>query len=245
MNASACLKMPAHVADDPILAILPGGANTPVVSDLPMRDLDWWLDKTEEFAAEYLDIRSFRLREKFDIPSFFPWKQVLPVFDPSGLATREAISAALRYQGLDVWGGVADRGYDGCGGSNVPTLHFIELSTRPNEDMMDKTAEELRASQEQFLTMRGYVLAYGLYWFAVGRSLAEDASGSHFDEDTWTLFPDDRLPGPGVRREACAGTRYRDPEGANYQELLFSWQNTHERSPNCGARRVFQAVPRL
>lgn len=233
MNTSTCLEAPPfEETEDTILAILPKETPSTVFPE-EIRNMGWWIDRAEEFAREFLDV-DFKIRDRFIIPDSFPWKHVIPIFDPSGLTSSEALTYALCYQGLDVWGGVAGRVYDGWHGSSMPSLHFMEFSVRPSEDTMGKSPAELRTSQEEFLTMRQYILAYGLYWFAVGKRLDETSPDGLFDKHTSTLFPDDRLPGPGLRREACALTRGH--------ELMFTWQRPDESSPDCGARRAFPAA---
>jgi hypothetical protein len=188
--------------------------------------IDWWLDRTEEFAREFLDV-DIRLRERFEIPADLPWPRAIPIFDPSGLTTFDAIQSSLVYQGMGVWSGVAGRSYHGFGSSNQPSLSFIEDSAAPNFDTFGKSGDELRAGQDEsldtFLSMRGYVFAAGLCYFARRQLL---------DADTVTIFPNDLLPGPGIRREATAFTAD--------EEIRFSWTAPDIGIATVGARRVAQ-----
>ena len=75
-------------------------------------DLATWLAKTEEFAEKHFGVK-INLRKRFAIPEVFPWKSVIPVFDPGGLTNRDAVQKALKDSGLTVWEEVDVMKYSG------------------------------------------------------------------------------------------------------------------------------------
>ena len=145
--------------------------------------LDWWLDKTQEFAKTHLGVE-INLRERFAIPAELPWKNVIPVFDPGTLTNRGVVEQALKALGLTVYEETDVMKYAGSEALNAPTLHFIEDSVRPNADTMNVSPNQLRKTGKSYLSLRGYGLAFAVYHFATGK---------HLDPETFTWFPEDRL----------------------------------------------------
>jgi len=151
-------------------------------------NLDWWIDKTQKFTKEYLGV-DIDLRERFDIPAELRWDSVIPIFDPGNLNNKDAVHNALRSQKLVVFEESEVSLYSGSEPSGTPTLHFIEKSVRPNRESMNLSPDTLRTTGENYLDMRGYVLAMAVYHFATGKYL---------DTETFTWFPESRMPGENV-----------------------------------------------
>ena len=152
-------------------------------------DLDWWLKRAETFARKRLGVK-VSLREMFDVPTELPWKSVIPVFDPGGLTNRDMVDKALKAQNLTVYEETDVMGYTGSEANTKPTLILIKNSIRPDEDTLTQTgmsADDLRQTGKPYLRLRGYGLAMGLYYFV--------KKGYLDPKETWTRFPEDRLPG--------------------------------------------------
>ncbi len=181
------------------------------------QNLDWWLAKTEEFAEKHLGVR-VNLRERFAIPAELPWESAIPVFDPGALTNRGMVDFALRAQGLAVWEEEDVMKYAGSEAGEAPTLHFINNSVTPDDDTMNLSPNDLRATKKSFLRLRGYGLAFAVYYFATGKYL---------DPKTFTWFPEDRLPGGSVAHGAWDPAR---------REVRFYWGCAGYRSSDGGAR---------
>lgn len=195
--------------------VLPGVNQ--VTENLAPQDLNWWLKKTEEFAKNHLGIE-VNLRERFAIPAELPWQSAIPVFDPGKLENRNMVEKALKRQGLAVWEETDVIKYAGSEAGEAPTLHFIENSERPNEDTMNMSPDQLRDTKKSYLRLRGYGLAFAVYHFATRK---------HLDPETFTWFPEDRLPGGWVARGFW---------GPASREVLFDWDDPDDRRACCGAR---------
>lgn len=190
---------------------------TPVVITTPEQTLDWWLAKTEEFGKKHLGVE-INLRERFVIPDELPWQSVIPIFDPGALTTRGAVNKALKGLNLSVYEEVNVMKYAGSEASKEPTLHFIENSVRPDKDSMNLSPDELRATGKRYLRLRGYALAMAVYHFA---------TGEYLDPETFTWFPEDRLPVGSV-----AYGHWR----RSFSRVGFVWDNPDYRRSNGGAR---------
>jgi len=156
---------------------------TPMSAIEVVQDLDWWLDKTEEFTKRFLGVE-VNLRKRFAIPAELPWKSAIPVFDPGGLTNRETVQKALKASGLAVWEEVDVMKYTGSEANKEPTLHFIENSARPDEDTMGMSPDQLFTTGKNWLDLRGYALAFGVHHFA---------TREYLDPQTFTWFPTSRL----------------------------------------------------
>ena len=137
----------------------------PVVFKTSDTDLNFWLDKCQEFTKEYLGV-VINLRERFAIPAELPWQSVIPVFDPAGLTNRDAAQKALKDFGLTVYEEVDVMKYCSSEASKKPTLHFIQNSIRPDEDTMGMSADQLVTTGKNWLDMRGYTLAFAVHHLA-------------------------------------------------------------------------------
>ena len=133
-------------------------------------DLDWWIEKTEASAKKHLNT-TIDLRKRFMIPTELSWESVIPVFDPGNITNRDAVELSLKTQKLAVWEETDVIKYSGGTSSGEPTLKFIRKAKRPNEGTMGKLPDQLRETGMEYLTLRGYALAFGLYYFAISEYL--------------------------------------------------------------------------
>lgn len=189
----------------------------PAVISTAEQTLDWWLAKTEEFSKRYLGAE-INLRERFAIPAELPWGSIIPVFDPGSLTNRDMVKKALGGLNLGVYEETDVMKYAGSKAGEEPTLHFIENSVRPNEDTMNMSPNQLRDTKKLFLRLRGYGLAMAVYHFA---------TGEYLDPETFTWFPEDRLPGGRVA--------FGDWDGSS-SRVRFYWSYPDYRGSCCGAR---------
>jgi hypothetical protein len=178
-------------------------------------DLDWWLAKAQEFAKLRFGV-DVDLRKRFVISTQLLWQNAIPVFDPGNLTNREMVDKVLKASSLSVYEEADVMNYTGSEADQGPTLHFIENSVRPNTDTMNKSPNQLRATGANYLRMRGYGLAFALYKFAMGK---------HLDPETFTWFPEDRLPGGNVACGCWYGGKVR-----------FCWYSPDYRYSYSGAR---------
>jgi hypothetical protein len=196
---------------------------TPAVITTPVRTLDWWLAKTEEFSRMHLGVE-INLRDRFVIPDEFPWSNVIPVFDPGTLNNRDAINKVTKALRIRIFEEVDVVNIDGSEASKEPKLHFIENSICPNSNSMNSSPDDLRATGKNYLRLRDYIFAMAVYHFATGRYL---------DYETFTRFPEDRLPNGNV----MSGYWYK-----NDRSLRLSGSSTpNNRHHNGGARVVVPA----
>jgi hypothetical protein len=180
-------------------------------------DLNFWLNKCQEFAKKYLGVE-INLRERFVIPAELPWKSVIPVFD-WGITNREAVQKALKDFGLTVWEEVDVMKYSGSSANGQPSLYLIQNSIQPDSDtMMNMSPDQLVATKKNWLDLRGYALAFGVYHFA---------TGEYLDPETITLFPNTRLA-PGQ----VAFGHWR-PDSL---KVRFSWRRSAGQDGDSGAR---------
>lgn len=205
--------------------------NTVPVPQTGSLSLSEWLEQAERYTRDFFSIR-LDLGKYFVIPSpeALPWRFSMPALDPGTVSTREAVGALeklLRMDCLEVWGGVATRHYCGCEAAGGPSLGFIEDSSMPNLDTMNKRLVDLRASQEEYLDIRGYALVAGLYYFAKKELL---------DLNTETWFPDWLDVGRGALARVW---------GSDKKQIMFSWDQPGGRNKARGARRLARTVVRI
>ena len=179
-------------------------------------DLDWWLGKAEEFTKRHLGL-AVNLRQQFTIPTELPYQSVIPIFDPGTLTNRDVFEL-IKKLGHHPWEEVDVMKYVGAEKSNAPTLHLIENLVRPNADTMGLSPDELRRTGKSYLRLRGYGLAVALYNFAKNEFL---------DPETFTWFPEDRLPDGDVAN----GDWFPD-----YRQVRFNWYGPGYRISNGGGR---------
>ena len=180
-------------------------------------DLGWWIEKAEQFAKKHLGI-TVDLRKQFDIPAEVPWKSVIPVFCPGSFNNRHMVETALKGPGHAVYEESDVMKYSGSEASGQPTLHLIENSITPTASTMGKSPDDLRQTGESYLRLRGYGFAFALHHFAMSKPL---------DPETFTWFPEDRLPDGRVARGDWDSGR---------RKVRFGWDGPDGRRSNGGAR---------
>ena len=185
-------------------------------------DLGWWIEKEEQFATKHLGI-TIDLRKRFDIPEKVPWKSVMPVFDAGGFNNRRMVEIALKGPGHAVYEEADVMKYSGSEAYAQPTLHLIENSLTPTVSTMRKLPNDLRATGESYLRLRGYGFAFALRHFA---------KSDFLDPKTFTWFPEDRLPDGDVAR----GGWY-----SGDRKVRFGWNYPDDWDP-CGGARVAMPV---
>jgi hypothetical protein len=201
--------------------VLPSSA----VQNAPVTDLNFWLTKTEEFAEKHLGMK-INLRERFAIPAELPWPSAIPIFCPAGMANRLAVKILKDSSSLSVYEEVDVMKYSGSQATQEPDLYFIQNSVRPDEDTMGMSPDQLIATDKNWLDLRGYALAFGIYRFTTGKCL---------DPQTFTWFPNNRLAGGEV-----AHGRWRPL----YRQVRFNWHGPGDRDGDGGARLTI-SVPLL
>lgn len=128
-------------------------------------------------------------KEKFE--KLLSRTDLIPVYDPGTITNRDAVNWAKQLN-TDIWEEVDVNNYSGSEATGKPTLIFIRRSLRPDEDTLTKdglSPEALAKRPTTWLTLRGYVLADMLHF---------KVTGEHLDPQTWTWFPNNRLPRGGV-----------------------------------------------
>ncbi len=166
----------------------PAVIDPPVITTLKEEQtLDWWLKQTEAFTLKHMGV-AINLRERFAIPAELPqkWKSVIPVFDPGSMTNRDMVDKCFKALKLGVYEETDVMKYKGSEAGKVPTLHFINNSAEPDKDTMNMSANQLQGTKKLFLELRGYGLAMAVYHFA---------TGEYLDPQTFTWFPENRLPG--------------------------------------------------
>jgi hypothetical protein len=164
---------------------------TPVLFKAEDADLNFWLQKSQEFTKKFFGVEvDFR---KFEIPKQFPWGSVLPVFDPGNITNRQAIEV-LQKLGLKVWEEVDVMEYTGSEVGGKPSLTFIQKLISPDGETMGMSPNQLVETGKNWLYLRGYTLAFGLYCFATSKYL---------DTETFTWFPNCHLSAGGVAHSLC------------------------------------------
>ena len=190
---------------------------TPAVFKATDIDLAMWIAKSEEFAEKYLGVK-ISLRERFAIPETLLWQSVIPVFDPGGEFDNRKAIELLKALGFTVHEEVDVMQYSGSAVGMEPTLHFIHNSVRPDEDTMKMSPDKLVKTGKNWLNLRGYALAFGLYHFV---------TKNHLDPETFTWFPGNRLPSG----EVAGGDWY--PVS---RKVGFYWSSARYEGPYGGAR---------
>jgi hypothetical protein len=180
---------------------------------------NFWLDKCQEFTKKYFGME-IDLRKRFAIPAELPWNSIIPVFDPGGITNRDAIKILKKLK-LTIWEEVDVMDYSGSEAKNGPSLHFIQNSVRPDEDTLGNqcmSPDQLVATNKNWLNLRGYALAFGLYYFI---------TQEYLDPQTFTWFPNNRLASGRV-----AGGLWL-PDNC---KVRFRWGNPGSRYGGRGAR---------
>jgi hypothetical protein len=179
--------------------------------------LSSWLPKAEEFAKKFLGV-TFNLRERFVLTDEQLAGDYIPVFDPGTLNNQKAVSKALKGQKLTVYEETDVMKYKGSEQNGTETLHLIKNSLRPDPDTMGLPPNQLKETGKNFLSLRGFTLAFGLYHFATRDNL---------DPNTWTWFPENTLSSGGVAYGCW---------GPNYRRVYFHWSYPRCANSNSGAR---------
>jgi len=147
-----------------------------------------WFPRAEEFANACLGVK-VNFQEMFNLTDDLLGKNLIPVFDPGTLTNRDAIDGALKSQHLTVYEEADMMEYTGSAAGKTPTLHLIANSIRPDGKTMGKSPNQLREMTARFLSLRGYMLAFGLHCFV---------TREYLDPETFTWFLENRLPGGSV-----------------------------------------------
>jgi hypothetical protein len=146
---------------------------------------------------------------------------LIPVFRPAGATNRMAVDWK-KCLGIEVYEEVDVMGYTNSKGSKGSKLYLINRSLRPDEDTLGETAKSpdklIAIKNKLWLNLFGWADADSLY-FAITRE--------HLDPETWTWFPNDRLPGGEVARGCW------DPD---YGRVRFGWGTSGRCTPSMGAR---------
>jgi len=150
-------------------------------------DLGDWLVKAQDLAREFFGV-DVNLFQHFAIPEVIPWPSAIPVFDPGGLTNRNMVKRAFKDLGLSVYEEVDVMSYDGAEANKSPTLQLIANSIKPDAWTLTNpgtSPNQLLATGRRFLRLRSYGLAFALRKFV---------KNDYLDPETWTWFPEDRLP---------------------------------------------------
>jgi hypothetical protein len=162
-----------------------------------------WLKAREELHRFWTG-ETVVLRDKFVFTEEDLARQdTIPVFRPAGATNRMAVDWKRRL-GVTVYEEVDVIRYTNSKGLKKHELYLISRSLRPDEETLGenaKTPGQLTAIQNK--------LWLNLFGWADADSLNFAITGEHLDPETWTWFPNDRLPngnvasgnwGPCVRR---------------------------------------------
>ena len=125
-----------------------------------------WLGHMEQFAEQQFGIK-ISLRDMFPIPTRLPWKEILPIFDPSGFTNRNMIDHTLKSQGLKVWEGTNVDEFSGAT-ADASRLYLIHRSPTPTPATMGlppKFAKHWFSGRQTLpLHIRGYGIGNGLLY---------------------------------------------------------------------------------
>ncbi len=155
------------------------------------------------------------------------WTSVLPVFFPAKFDNRQAVNSLVTagrkkpYEEVDVMQ------YTGSAGSEKARLLLVENSPRPSPDTMGQSPDSLVKSGGLWLPIPGYAIAQGLRY-----QLTHD----YLDPETWTWFPNERLPDGG---SACGD--WRPGSG----DVWFSWGGSAGEYDDAGARLAIKVPSNL
>lgn len=152
-----------------------------------------WLKAREElhkfFTGEQVVLRDrFSLTEE-ELAS----TNLMPAFRPAGATNRMAVEWKLKvgenkpYEEVDVMR------YTNSQGPKQPELYLINRSIKPDADTLGDNAK----TPDQLVTIKGN-LWLNLFGWCDADTLHHAITGGHLDPETWTWFPNDRLPGGGV-----------------------------------------------
>ncbi|MDO8620470.1 MAG: hypothetical protein Q7R64_03940 [bacterium] len=172
-----------------IPSAIPPSAVPVEMTGYPIEETDCleWIGHAEKFTEDHFGTK-VNLRELFPLPARFPWKHILPIFDPVGLTNRQMVSKGLKAQGLRVWESMNVQ----ClvrSTAEVSRLYLIERSQGPTLATMGlppKYASHwFRGRQTVPLHLRGYGLGTGLL-YRVKKTFLDSTgtTGSFFPEDT-------------------------------------------------------------
>lgn len=181
-----------------------------------------WLTAREElhqfFTGENIILRDLFALTDEQLAS----TMLMPAFRPAGATNRMAVEWKLKmgenrpYEEVDVMK------YSGSKGSKKPTLCLINRSTSPDEDTLGENAK----SPDQLIAIKDKLWLNLFGWCDVD-TLHTAITGKHLDPETWTWFPNDRLPGGGV---ACG--RW----GSDRLRVYLGWSYADGCGPGCGVR---------
>ena len=146
---------------------------------------------------------------------------IMPIFRPAGATNRTAVrwmteaGMSIPYEEVSV----TEYSNSGGGGSKVPELYYINRSVQPDKDTLGdnaKSPDALVALAKVWCGLYGYGDAATLHFLVTGKLL---------DPETWTWFPNDRLPYGYVAYGSSNSGRVR-----------FNWDYRGNQYSNFGAR---------
>ncbi len=164
------------------------------IAGYPIEETDCleWLLHAEKFTEDHFGTK-VNLRELFSLPARFPWKHILPIFDPVGLSNRQMVDKTLKAQKLTVYEGTNVEEFTGAT-AEVSRLYLIERTPRPVPATMGlppKYAGHWFGGRQTVpLHLRGYGIGTGLLYKVAKQFL--DPSGA-----TASWFPENTLSSDG------------------------------------------------
>ena len=148
-----------------------------------------WLTAREELH-QFLTRERIILRDLFSLTEEqLASTTFMPSFRPAGATNRIAVNCKLKcgenkpYEGVDVMQ------YGNSKGPKVPELYLVNRSVKPDEDTLGDNAK----TPDELVKIKGK-LWLNLFGWCDADTLHHAITGKHLDPETWTWFPNDRLP---------------------------------------------------
>ncbi|MDP2593531.1 MAG: hypothetical protein Q8P52_02695 [bacterium] len=150
---------------------------------------------------------------------------LMPAFRPAGATNQTAVDW-MRRMGTTVFVEDENKGgvmrHKNSKGPSKPELYLINRSIRPDEDTLGDNAK----SPDELVKIQNK-LWLDLFGWCDADTLHHAVMAEHLDPETWTWFPNERLPGGSV-----ASGRWRP----GYRRVRLGWRYSGYRYPRCGAR---------
>lgn len=199
------------VISKPKLVILSLLSTPPTLAD--------WLKAREElhqfFTGEKVILRDIFSLTDEQLAS----TTLMPALRPAGATNRMAVEWKIKmgenkpYEEIDVIK------YSRSKGPKNHELLLINRSVKPDADTLGDHAK----SPDDLIQVKGK-LWLNLFGWCDADTLHAAITGKHLDPETWTWFPNDRLPGGGVangcwspdRRQVCLGWGYAAGRHSSY-----------------------------
>ncbi len=183
-----------------------------------------WLTAREEIH-KFLTGQKICFRDMFSVTDeLLARTDIMPAFRPAGATNRMAIDWKKKL-GIEVWEETDVMKYRHAKGPDIPKLCFINRSVRPDESTLGENAKSPNDLIQVELIKGTHWL--NLFGYADADNLHFKITGEHLDSETWTWFPEDKLPGGSV---AYGGWR------AGFGRVRFSWSGAGCCNPRLGAR---------